>query len=422
VTGTAPSPPLTAWLDVSAGVAGDMVCGALVDAGAPLDELQAAVEAVIPDSVGFEARTVTRGGLRATKLSVRVLVQDDRHRPWATVRDLLTGSSLPPPVLDMAGTVFARLAEAEGRVHGVPADRMEFHEVGALDAIADVVGACAALHALGVGSIRAGPMALGSGEVDGAHGRLPVPVPAVLELTRGRRVLAGGDGELATPTGAAIVTALATESTFLPELTISAVGVGAGHRDTAARPNVVRVVLGHPAGCGAGQPAGLPGSTVAAAVLIETNVDDLDPRVWPGVLGHLLSAGAADAWLTPILMKKGRPGHTLSVLAEPARAAALRRLVLEETSAIGLRETAATKHALARTWVRVPVTGGQVRIKVATSGGRIVHATAEFEDAAGVAAASGRPVRDVLEDAVAAAAAAGLTPGAAAPPGQDEAI
>jgi uncharacterized protein (TIGR00299 family) protein len=426
VPGTASPPALTAWLDVSAGVAGDMVCGALVDAGAPLDRLQAAADAVVPGCVRIEARTVTRSGLRATKVSVEVLARDERHRPWAAVRELLSRSSLPAPVLERADVVFARLAEAEGRVHGVGADRVEFHEVGSLDAIADVVGTCAALHVLGVDAVCAGPMALGSGEVVGAHGRLPVPVPAVLELTRGRRVLAGGEGELATPTGAAIVAALATDS-LLPELTISAVGVGAGDRDTPARPNVVRVVLGQPPGPGAG-PAGLTGlagladATVSAAVLIETNVDDLDPRAWPAVLGQLLAAGAADAWLTPILMKKGRPAHTLSVLTDPGRAPALRRVVLRETSAIGLRETPATKHALARTWVPVPVAGGQVRVKVATAGGLIVHATAEFEDVAGVAAASRRPVRDVLEEAAAAAVAAGLTPGSPVPPGQDEAI
>ncbi len=428
---TQPPPDLIAWFDVSAGSAGDMICGALIDAGAPLDLVQAAVDAVIPGAVRLRAEPVTRAGLRATDLTVQVLAADQDHRSWSTIRGLLERSALEPEVRAGATAVFARLAEAEGRVHGIEADDVHFHEVGALDSIADVVGSCAALHVLGLGGgiavaggpsrIGAGPMALGSGQVKSAHGRLPVPVPAVLELVRGWSVVAGGVGELTTPTGAAIITALAGECAALPALTVEAVGTGAGDRDTPGRANVVRVVIGHPGTIAAvAEPASVADglvTTASAATVLETNVDDLDPRVWPGVLARLLAAGASDAWLTPILMKKGRPAHTLSVLSSPDRAAALRAVILRETSAIGLREHAVTKHALDRVWVPVPVTGGNVRVKAAASAGVIVHATPEFEDVAALAEEAGRPVRDVLEEAVAAAVTAGLVPGSPAPVG-----
>ena len=397
-----------AWFDVSAGAAGDMLCGALVDAGVPLEVLQAGADAVVPGAVRWSCATVARAGLRATHVTPTA---DDgpARRSWATIRTLLDRADLPARVAERAAAVFVRLAEAEARVHGCAVDNVVFHEVGGLDAIADVVGVCAALDHLGVTRVTAGALALGSGRASTRHGQVPVPVPAVLQMVRGWRVLAGGDGELTTPTGAALVTALADRCTDLPALTVDATGVGAGGRDVSGRPNVVRVVLGNPT---AGhEPAG------TTEVVIETNVDDLDPRVWPAVLQRLLEAGARDAWLTPIVMKKGRPAHILSVLAPVERAAALRRVVFAETSAIGVRETPVRKHALARQWVEVTLPGGVVRAKVALDGGQIVHATPEFDDVAALAARTARPVRDVLEAAVAAVAAQGLAPGAPAPAG-----
>jgi uncharacterized protein (TIGR00299 family) protein len=432
---------MTAWLDVSAGSAGDMICGSLIDAGAPLAQIQNAVDAVIPGSIQLQTATVTRSGLRATNLTVKILTRDEDHRSWATIRDLLEQSDLHPDVLTSATAIFARLAEAEGRVHGISADQVHFHEVGALDSIADVVGSCAALHALGVGSLVAGPMALGSGHVNSAHGRLPVPVPAVLELVRGWDVVSGGTGELTTPTGAAIVTALSGGCLPLPAMTVQMIGVGAGDRDIPGRPNVVRVVIGTPTpgtaermttaaaktdtpstvAATATTPPSIPsvGTVASVATVLETNVDDLDPRIWPGVLAQLMQAGAADAWLTPILMKKGRPAHTLSVLSTPDLAPALRAVILRETSAIGLRESSVIKHALDRIWAPVAVTGGTVRVKVALSGGVVVHATPEFDDVAALATASARPIREVLEEAIAATVSAGLATGQPAPPQAD---
>ncbi|HSK91417.1 MAG TPA: nickel pincer cofactor biosynthesis protein LarC [Euzebyales bacterium] len=397
-----------AWFDVSAGAAGDMLCGALVDAGVPLAVLQAAADAVIPGAVRWSGATVTRAGLRATCVSPTADGGAAR-RSWATIRTLLDSADLPAGVAERATAVFVRLAEAEARVHGCAVDDVVFHEVGGLDAIADVVGVCAALDHLEVTQVTAGALALGSGRASTRHGQVPVPVPAVLEMVGGWRVLAGGDGELTTPTGAALVTALAQRCTDLPALTVDATGVGAGSRDVPGRPNVVRVVLGD--ATAVHEPAG------TTELVIETNVDDLDPRVWPGVLQRLLEAGARDAWLTPIVMKKGRPAHTLSVLAPVERAAALRRTVFAETSAIGMRETPVRKHALARRWVEVVLPAGVVRAKVALDGGRIVQATPEFDDVAALATRADRPVRDVLDAAVAAMAAQGLTPGAPAPAG-----
>jgi uncharacterized protein (TIGR00299 family) protein len=295
-------------------------------------------------------------------------------------------------------------------VHGVPADDVHFHEVGAHDAIADVVGTCSGIVALGAARVVLSPVALGSGSVRTAHGVLPVPVPAVLELARGWEVLASAPdaGELATPTGVALATTLASESGTLPSMTVGEVGVGAGTRDVPHRPNVVRLVVGEDAG---------PGEPAAGAVVLETNVDDLDPRVWPDVLARLLDAGALDAWLTPILMKKGRPGHMLHVLARLSDEAGLTELVLTHTSTLGLRRTPVTRSVLDRGWVPVEVLGGKVRIKVGSRGGRVVHATPEYEDAAELARATGVPVAHVLTLAHAAALAVGLTPGAPRPQG-----
>jgi pyridinium-3,5-bisthiocarboxylic acid mononucleotide nickel chelatase len=394
-----------AWVDATAGVAGDMLLAALVDAGAPLATLQAAVDAVAPESVRLTSALVSRAGMRATRVSVQPLAQDQAHRSWRDIRAMLEHADLAVPVAERSRRVFLRLAEAEARVHGVAADDVHFHEAGGWDSIADVVGVCAALDCLGVTSLSCSAIALGSGRVVASHGELPVPVPAVLEMSAGWRVLSGGDGELATPTGLALLTALSDESGDLPAMSVRAVGVGAGTRDVPGRPNVVRVVLGDRTDLPAE-----PDDPVVMSVL-ETNVDDMDPRVWPTVLASLLNAGAADAWLIPIVMKKGRPAHTLAVLTAVSKRDALRRLIFELTSTIGVREVAVTRTALDRFWVPLPVTGGRVRIKVAHRSGEIIHATPEFDDAAEVAAERSVPVRRVLEEAVAAAEQAGLVPG-----------
>jgi uncharacterized protein (TIGR00299 family) protein len=397
-----------AWVDATAGVAGDMLLAALVDAGAPLAVLQGAVDAVIPASVQLMSAPVTRAGMRATKVDVHPTVTDQAHRSWRDIQALFEHADLAARVREQAERVFGRLAEAEARVHGVAPGEVHFHEAGAWDSIADVVAVCAALDWLGVTSMSCSAVALGSGRVATSHGALPVPVPAVLEMSAGWRVLSGGEGELATPTGMALLTALARESGDLPAMSVHAVGVGAGTADVPGRANVVRVVIGDLTD-GTDLPA-QPDSAVLMSVL-ETNVDDMDPRVWPTVLASLLDAGAADAWLVPIVMKKGRPAHTLAVLTPRPRRDALRRMIFELTSTIGVREVTVSRMALDRFWVPLSLEGGQVRLKVAHRGGEVLHATPEFEDAAEVAAKRSVPVRRVLEEAVAAAEHEGFVPG-----------
>jgi uncharacterized protein (TIGR00299 family) protein len=344
-----------------------MVLGALLDAGAPLAEVQAALDAVTPEPVRLRTEQVTRAGLRATKVHVEC-ADSTTQRTWRDLRGLLDrATELDHEVRRRALAVFTALAEAESRVHGLPPEQVHFHEVGALDAIADIVGACAALVALRIDSFSAGPVTLGWGDVHAAHGTLPVPVPAVVELLRGAPVRGGDvEGELATPTGAALIGTLCDGWGPTADFAVlTGQGVGAGSREVSGRPNVLRVLLGEPV-----VSTGVLPAAAAGPLLLETNVDDLDPRLWPAVLTRLLDAGASDAWLTPIVMKKGRPAHTLSVLVPAERADAVRHLVFTETTA-----------------------------------------QPEYEDVAAAAAALGRPVKAVLAAAVAAAHADGLIAG-----------
>ena len=374
------------WLDGQAGASGDMLLGALVDAGVPMEVLASAVSAL---GLGIELtqRPVTRAGLGATKVDVNA-VESGAQRTWADVRALLDAAA--EPVRTSALAVFARLAEAEGAVHRLPVDEVHFHEVGALDALADIVGTVAGFAHLGLSELHCSTLSLGSGTASGAHGPLPVPAPAVLALLAGRPVTSGPAAhESTTPTGAALLATLVTHWGPLPELALSRVGTGAGGRDLADTANVLRLVLGEPL-----QATGL-------ALLLETNVDDMDPRLWPHVLGQLLAVGASDAWLTPILMKKGRPAHTLSVLCPAELAAAVRDVVFRETSTIGLREQSVGKRALDRTESTIEIDGHPVRVKTSWLDGQPVTSTPEWDDVAAAAAALGRPGREVLAQAIA---------------------
>ena len=267
-------------------------------------------------------------------------------------------------------------------------DEVQFHEVGALDALGDVIGVCAGFRHLGLERLVCSPVSLGSGTTRGAHGPLPVPVPAVLRLLVDAPVQAGpGPFETATPTGAALLATLVDEWGPLPAMRLARTGVGAGTREAPDSANVVRLVLGAPT------------EPTPVEHLLETNVDDLDPRLWPGVLQHLLDAGASDAWLTPILMKKGRPAHTLSVLAPATVLSAVRGVVFRETTTLGLRESVVAKQALQRTFTTVDVDGQEVVVKHAWYDGQLVTSTPEWEDVARAAEALGRPAQQVLQAA-----------------------
>jgi len=384
---------MTIWIDASAGASGDMLLGALLGAGVPVEVIQAAVSTVAPESVELVPEQVTRNGFAATRCRVDV-ADSTHHRTWRDIQALLQRADLDDTVRGLALTAFERLAVAEATVHGSDPLDVSFHEVGALDAIADVVGVCAGFAWLGHADVVVSPVAVGSGSIQGAHGVMPVPPPAVAELLRGAPSYAGpGAAESCTPTGAALLTTLATRWGPQPAMTVETIGVGAGGRDPATHANVLRLLVG----------AGLePATEVDHPLLIESNIDDLDPRVWPAVIAALLEAGASDAWLTPILMKKGRPAHTLSVLVRSSGADAVRSAIFRQTSTIGVRELRLGKTALDREMVAVEVDGQTIAVKLARHNGTLVNAQPEYDDVARAAAALGRPVTDVLADAIAA--------------------
>ena len=336
---------------------------------------------------------MSRAGFAATRCHVEV-ADSSTGRTWSDVRTLLEGVDLDPAVADSARRTFERLAGCEAAVHGTTPEEVHFHEVGALDAIADVVGVCAGLHHLGLDALVVSPVALGGGHVDTAHGRLPVPAPAVTALLVGAPSYGGPvEVELCTPTGAALLATHATGWGPQPLIRTDAIGVGAGGRDPAGHANVLRLVVGEAHDETRG----------TDAVVLETNVDDLDPRLWPPTIAALLEAGASDAWLTPILMKKGRPAHTLSVLVWPSRLDVVRREVFRHTTSIGLRERPVTKTALEREMRAVEVGGHRIEVKVASLDGEVLNVQPEFEHALVAATALGRPVKDVLQEAAALA-------------------
>ncbi|MEU4295253.1 nickel pincer cofactor biosynthesis protein LarC [Kribbella sp. NPDC026596] len=426
-----------AWIDCSAGASGDMLLGAFLDAGADVTVVNAAVAAVDP-SLSVTVEHTLRHQIAATKASVQVNgtphpenFPDADHghghghghghapaaepaaghgheydagsgggqghpptRAWADVRRLLEEADLSDAVRARALDAFARLARAEASAHGVEPDAVHFHEVGALDAIADIVGVAAAFVALDIDRVVVSTIALGGGtQVRGQHGGIPIPGPAVLHLlSEAEAPVTGGTAayEMTTPTGAALLASLADDFGLLPPMRIEQTGVGAGGRDPVEVPNIVRVVLGESI------------EQSSTELVYETNVDDLDPRIWPQVLARLMEAGAADAWLTPILMKKGRPAHTLSVLVGSAKAEVVRSVILAETSAIGLREFGIRKHAADREFASVDVEGQRIHVKIARYGGQVVNVQPEYDDVAAAASALKKPVKTVLAKAIAA--------------------
>ncbi|RNL62057.1 nickel pincer cofactor biosynthesis protein LarC [Nocardioides marmoriginsengisoli] len=378
------------WFDASSGISGDMVLGALIGAGVPSEVIVGAIVAVAPEPIDVAVETVTRNGFAATRCHVEV-ADSVTERSWASIQELLQDSALDAPVRTLALEIFERLAWAEATVHGTGVEGVHFHEVGALDSIADIVGAAAGFVHLGLDEVVCTPVALGGGSVAIAHGRIGVPAPAVVELLRDAPTYGGPiERELTTPTGAAILASVVTRYGVQPAMTVDDTGVGAGGADPEGHANVLRLSVG------TSTPASeAPGS----ALVIETNVDDLDPRLWPDVIAALLAAGAADAWLTPILMKKGRPAHTLHVLVAADAAAAVRREIFRQTSTIGMRESTFAKHALDRELISVDLDGHRIAVKLARLDGELMNVQPEYEDVAAAARALDRPIKDVLAEA-----------------------
>ena len=391
-----------AYLDAFSGISGDMTVGALLHVGLPLATLQDAIATLGLADVALSVERVARSGIAATTFHVRVRGERPEHahdghahRPYAGIRALLERSSLPAGAKASALAIFARLAEAEGRVHGVAPDAVEFHEVGAVDAIVDVVGAALGFAHLGIDAVYAAPLPLGQGRVRSAHGPLPVPAPAVVELLAGRPVrLEDGAAELVTPTGAAIVAALA-RAEAVPEMRISAVGYGAGDRTLADRPNVLRILVGEP----------VVATGTDDVVVLETTIDDMSPQLYEHVLERLLAAGARDAFLVPAIMKKSRPATVLRVLAAPADRDRLAAIVFAETSTIGLRFTTWRRLVLAREERTVETPYGTVRVKIARAPDGTPNVAPEFEDCRRLASERGVPLKLVHQAAMAAACA-----------------
>jgi len=378
-----------AYFDCPSGASGDMILGALVDAGAPFDVLTRELAGLGVDGYRLERREVIKAGFRATKVDVALSRHEAGHRGLREILDILEGSRLAPPVREMAARVFRRLAEAEARVHGTTPERVHFHDVGAVDAIVDVTGACLGLHLLGVGAVHVGALPVGGGFVEGPHGRIPIPGPATTELLKGFPTLDPGiRRELVTPTGAAILTTLAAGAGVMPAMRVTAVGYGAGTMDLDT-PNVLRLFVGDAA-------VTVPTETI---LQVETTVDDMSPQLYEPLLERLLEAGALDVFLTPVIMKRSRPGVVLTALCEPSRVADLSRLLFEESPTIGVRWTAYQRSRLDRELVRLDTAYGPVTFKVSRLEGRVVTVTPEFEEVRRIARERGLPVREVLEQA-----------------------
>ncbi len=386
----------TLYIDPFCGVAGDMLLAALLDAGLEEGPLRSVLRALPITGYEIDVRREKRRALAATRLVVTPgPAADGPHRHLADVEEIVRRADLPPGADGRALAVFRRLAEAEAKVHGTTPDRVHFHEVGGVDSIVDIVGTCTGLALLGVERIVCGPVPLGSGTIETAHGRLPVPAPATVELLKGVPTRPGEEqGELTTPTGAALVSTLADAFGPSPPMTIEAVGYGAGSRQGERLPNVVRVLLG--------PSAAAEGADADAVWLLEANLDDATGETLGAAAEALFEAGALDVWMTPATMKKGRPGVVLSCLAPPSRWAEVERDMFSHTATFGVRRTLVERTKLRRGPVTVATPYGQVRVKVGRRGGRTVAARPEYEDCRRLAREAGVPFLKVFEAALAA--------------------
>ncbi len=378
------------FLDCVGGVAGDMLLGALVEAcGKPelLDQLPGRLGL---DDVALVQSRGRPGGFAASRLEVRF--QPDCHprrRGLREITDLLGPADIPDQVRQRALAVFGQLATAEAKVHGGEPETVHFHEVGAVDALIDVVGSCLALDALSVEEVVCSPLPMGRGRVECEHGTLPLPAPAVAAMLPGVPVYDGGiTGETVTPTGAALVTTLSDRFGAMPTMTVTAVGVGAGTREYPGLPNILRAFVGK-AQASSGRPS-------EENLIVECNLDDCDPQVLPVVIESLFAAGALDAYLTPLVMKKGRPGHLVTALTTSRGVAAAIAVLLRETTTLGCRTYPVTKHTLGRRMETAMTPWGEVAVKVALDGDRVLRRVPEFAACAELARRAGVPVRDVL--------------------------
>jgi len=406
------------YFDCFSGAAGDMILGALLDAGLPIDALRQALGSL---GVDHELRVsrVVRAGITANHVEVlahetgepRAAAQHDAHahnrafthshdsaeghRSLDEISHLIGHSALSPAGKRRAIELFHRLGEAEAAIHGVTLDQVHLHEVGALDSIIDIVGAVYAMEWFGIDDVVASSLNVGSGTVKISHGTYPVPAPATLRLLAGVPIhSAGPQTELVTPTGALVVSSYARSYGVLPPMAVESIGYGAGTKDFPGVPNVLRIVIGTRVAAGAEAPG------TESVVKIECEMDDMNPQLFSSASERLFAAGALDVFLTAVQMKKGRPGTLLTVIAPEAARGALCDVLFRETTTIGVRYESMRRETLEREWVTVVVSGGEVRIKVAGRGGEVLNVQPEFDDCLRVAEATGRPVKDVHAEAV----------------------
>ncbi|MGE5199026.1 MAG: nickel pincer cofactor biosynthesis protein LarC [Rhodospirillaceae bacterium] len=387
----------TLYFDCFSGASGDMVLGALIDLGVPLDELRAALAPLVPAGCQMTATSVTRGGIGAIQFEVREGGHEPgagthaRHRGLHEIQEMIAGAGLPERVAARASLLFDRLGRVEAEIHQVPLERVHFHEVGALDSIVDIVGSVWAIDALGVDRIASSPLNTGSGTVATAHGQLPVPAPATIRLLEGAPAYSNGaQGELLTPTGALLVTGHATAFGPMPPMTIRRTGYGAGQRQLPGQPNVLRAVLGEAAAS----------AEHSRILVIECNIDDMNPQFFGSLVERLQAAGALDVYLSPVQMKKNRPGTLVTVLAPVSLREAMLDLLFRETTTIGVRFHESDRECLSREWTTVSTRFGPVRIKIARRGSAVMNAAPEYEDCAARAAERKVAVREVHAAAV----------------------
>jgi uncharacterized protein (TIGR00299 family) protein len=378
-----------AYFDCFSGVSGDMCLGALVDAGLPLADLAKGLEGLRVRGFSLRSRRVARGALAGTK--VDVLIEKGRARLWGmrNVRRVLKAARLPEPVRDRSLAVFERLARAEGLAHRTPTAKVHFHELGDLDSLVDVVGTVLGCHLLGVEALYVSAINVGSGTSRSEHGVIPAPGPATAALLKGLSVYAAGPRfELTTPTGAALMATLSAGAGSMPAMTVASIGYGAGEANPSGWPNALRVFVGD----------SLAPAESDRVAMLETNLDDMNPQGYDLLIERLLAHGALDVTLTPVIMKRGRPGIVLSVLADPAKVEPVLKVLFAETTTLGVRVQEVARRLLARELTEVATRFGLVRVKVAKAEGRSVKARPEYQDCKRIAEQTGLPLRDVVRE------------------------
>lgn len=388
----------TAYFQCFAGISGDMTLGALVDAGLDWDEFQAGLAGLGLGGYQLTRQEVKKKGIRATRISVEV--QDKQpHRHLADIQKIIGDSQLPDPVKEKSLQVFVRLADAEAKIHQTTQRKIHFHEVGAVDAIVDIVGSALGLWLLGVEEVYSSPVNTGEGTVECAHGILPVPAPATLELLRGAPIYSSGIAkELTTPTGAAILTTYCRGFIPLPAMRVDRVGYGAGDWELPV-PNMLRIIIGEPVlqPCQAFPSPAAEGIRQEEALLIEANIDDMNPEFYDHLITAFLAAGAMDVFLKPIQMKKNRPAVTLCVLAHPEQLPDFYRKIFDETTSLGVRVYPVTKYMLPFEIVSFASSLGAARIKIARQSGRICNIAPEYEDCRRIALEKKMPLKEVFD-------------------------